>query len=175
MDNNFIQNLDDLKNSTSGSGTITTTGGNTVSWSILPMIGPNIWQACYPKPKNPYIPKEILVNEEQKVVVVKWEDDTETKVTCDSDDTFSADAGFSQALKYKIFGGKDEYKEKWWNIISKKISWMGNISRAKEAEEARKKQQMKVRKEKENKRKTIEKNKKVTELSKRLGQLKTNQ
>lgn len=71
--------------------------------------------------KNPYVPAEIHVNKEEKIVVVKWEDGTEIKVTCDNDDSFNVDAGFAQALKYKIFGGKTEYKEKWWKIIGRRI------------------------------------------------------
>ena len=77
------------------------------------------------KPKNPYIPEEIHVNEELKIVVVKWADGTEIKVTCDNDDTFNVDAGFAQALKYKMFGGKTEYKEKWGKIVSRRIRYHG--------------------------------------------------
>ena len=75
----------------------------------------------FKKEKNSYVPNEIHVNEELKIVVVKWDDGTETKVTCDNDDKFNIDTGFAQALKYKLFGGKTEFKEKWSKIIYRRV------------------------------------------------------
>jgi hypothetical protein len=74
-------------------------------------------------PFNPLVPERIDVVEEDGIVVVNWADGTEIKVTCDADDTFSADAGFTQALKYKLFGGKSEYKAKWEKIIARRIHY----------------------------------------------------
>ena len=57
--------------------------------------------------KNPYVPQSIHVNQDEKIVVVKWSDGTETKVTCDDTDVFNVDAGFAQALKYKLVWWKE--------------------------------------------------------------------
>lgn len=75
------------------------------------------------KKQNPYVPKEIHVNEKLGVMVVKWADDTETKVTCDAQDNFSVDVGFGMALTEHIFGSKREFKEKWWKIIRRRIKY----------------------------------------------------
>ena len=74
-------------------------------------------------PKNPYVPKEIHVDRFKKVMVVKWEDDTETKVTCDAQDNFSEDVGFMAALTEYVFGSKHQFKEKWWKIIQRRIKY----------------------------------------------------
>jgi hypothetical protein len=88
-------------------GTITTTSTTTSS---------NVTK------QNPYVPLEIHVNRDEKVMVVKWVDGTENKVTCDSEDNFSEEIGFAMALTQKMFGGKREFKEKWWKIISRRIN-----------------------------------------------------
>ena len=77
------------------------------------------------KHKNPYVPKEIHVDESKKVMVVKWDDGTETKVTCDPQDNFSIDVGFGMAFTEHMFGGKREFKEKWWKIIQRRIKYHG--------------------------------------------------
>jgi hypothetical protein len=97
--------------------------GNTSTWITIPATGFS-WEWDFSVPqKNPYVPKEIHVNEKLKIVIVKWDDGTETKVTCDDDDTFNVDAGFAQALKYKTFGGKSEFKEKWAKIIYRRVHY----------------------------------------------------
>jgi hypothetical protein len=72
--------------------------------------------------KNPNVPNEIHVTPDSGVMVVKW-DDMEVKVTCDSLDNFSVDCGFFAALAYRTFGGKKEFKEKWWKIIQRRIKY----------------------------------------------------
>lgn len=91
------------------------------------------------KALNLYVPEHVYVNEELKEVTVKWKDIT-IKVICDTDDTFSVDAAYAQALKYKIFGSKTQYKKKWWNIISKKITWLGNLHISETLEKIRRQQ-----------------------------------
>jgi hypothetical protein len=77
------------------------------------------------KDYNPYVPKEIHANESERIVVVKWEDGTETKVTCDPLDNFSVEIGFMAALTEHLFGGKKQFKSKWWKIISRRIHYHG--------------------------------------------------
>jgi hypothetical protein len=72
---------------------------------------------------NPYIPLEIHVDVSKQVMVVKWQDGTETKVTCDSQDNFSIDVGFGMAFTEYMFGGKTQFKEKWWKIIQRRIKY----------------------------------------------------
>jgi len=103
-----------------------TVSDNNISWSYTPLITMEI-DSGKEKPKmNPLVPKSIHVNKAEKIVVVKWEDGIEIKVTCDSDDTFNVDAAFAQALKYKLFGGKTQFKEKWGKIISRRIRYHQN-------------------------------------------------
>ena len=121
MDNFFVQKADDVK-----SNSITSLGStkltDTSSWTFtIPWSGVWFPQYDFSKKKNAYVPKEIHVNEKLKIVVVKWEDGTESKVTCDNDDVFNVESGFAHALTHKIFGGKKEYKTKWWKIISRRI------------------------------------------------------
>lgn len=102
----------------------------------------NFWQVCSPYPSvtfsvtttgdtemkkaNPYVPDVIHVNEQEKIMVVKWSDGTENKVTCDDKDNFSVELGFAMALTQKIFYGKSQFKEKWWKIISRRIKYHEN-------------------------------------------------
>ena len=99
----------------------------TITWA-----GTGDWCNCEKKAvvaKNPYVPKEIHVDEYAQIIVVKWEDGTETKVTCDVQDNFSVDVGFGMALTEHIFGGKHQFKEKWWKIIQRRIKYHGNTSK----------------------------------------------
>ena len=114
------------------------------------------------------VPVNIYVNEEERAVTVVWADKT-VKVVCDNDDTFSVDAAFAQALKYKLFGTKTGYKKKWWNIISKKIVWLGNVNTAETAELTRQAELMLKRKEKVDKRAALKLEKKKEEARKLLG------
>jgi hypothetical protein len=74
---------------------------------------------------HPFVPEAIHANESERIVVVKWEDGTETKVTCDPLDNFSVEIGFMAALTEHLFGGKKQFKSKWWKIISRRIHYHG--------------------------------------------------
>lgn len=110
------------KNTEFGNGCIFTEYGETMTYSFMrPVEVSSI--IIGEKKQHPYVPKEIHVNEEKKVIVVKWADDTETKVTCDVQDNFSVDVGFGMALTEHVFGSKREFKEKWWKIIQRRIKY----------------------------------------------------
>jgi len=72
--------------------------------------------------ENKFIPIAVYCNTEKKTTVVKWADGTETKVTCDDQDTFSPDAGYSECLKIKLFGNnKAKFKDFWSAVISRRV------------------------------------------------------
>jgi hypothetical protein len=74
------------------------------------------------KEKNPYVPEAIYCNSSLGVTVVKWNDGTETRVTCDMADSFSPESGFYAALAIKVFGNsKKEFKNFWYPMISRKV------------------------------------------------------
>lgn len=74
------------------------------------------------KNENKFIPIAVYCNTEKKTTVVKWADGTETKVTCDDQDTFSPDAGYSECLKIKLFGNnKAKFKDFWSAVISRRV------------------------------------------------------
>jgi hypothetical protein len=73
------------------------------------------------KKKNPNVPKEIHVTPDTGVMVVKWDDETETKVTCSEKDNWDEEIGFAMALAYKTMGGKSAWKNKWWKIVQRRI------------------------------------------------------
>jgi hypothetical protein len=73
------------------------------------------------KTKNPFVPEKIYSNKDARTVVVLWADGEKSKVTCDAQDNFSVELGFAMALTQRIFGGKSEFKKKWWPIISRRI------------------------------------------------------
>jgi len=92
------------------------------SWqSVVPTI--TTWTTAKPR-KNPDVPEEIHVT--GKTLVVKWSDGTANKVTCDTQDNFSPEIGFAMAYTQHKFGGKSEFKEKWWKIISRRIKYHEN-------------------------------------------------
>ena len=63
------------------------------------------------KSQNPYVPLEIHVDKNKKVMVVKWANGEETKVTCDTKIIFLLDVGFMAALAEHVFGGKNNLKK----------------------------------------------------------------
>jgi hypothetical protein len=103
----------------------TSTGNSSFLWSEKITFDElnNFVPTTFRKNKNPYVPKEIHVDASKKVMVVKWDDGTETKVTCDPQDNFSVDVGFGMALTEHVFGSKREFKEKWWKIIQRRIKY----------------------------------------------------
>jgi hypothetical protein len=123
----FIQTVDNTTVKTEDLSTTTVTMGSTLPvpnggwWVIMAGKEPEKQPMSY----HPCIPVRIDANEKERIVVVTWDDGEKTKVTCDSDDSFSVDAGFAQALKYKIFGGKTQYKEKWLRIIARRVKLHG--------------------------------------------------
>ena len=53
--------------------------------------------------------KAIYVNESKRLVIVKWVDNTTTKVKCHPDDTFCITIGVALAYCYKFFGSKNKF------------------------------------------------------------------
>lgn len=115
------------------SGSLTFT--DTKYYHMIPMDYSVTWTVSHAD-RNPHVPDDIYVNEEAGVTVVKW-GDKEIKITCDGQDTFSPDVAFALAFTYKMFGGKSKFKEKWWEIISRRIKWVGNVRKAEKQELAR--------------------------------------
>ena len=70
-------------------------------------------------------PVAIYANEEKRTVVVLWDDGETSKVTCGTNDTFSAEAGFFAAFTQKMYGGKPAYKQAFNNMIEKRIVYQG--------------------------------------------------
>ena len=74
------------------------------------------------KPKHPYIPDAIYCDPGTGVTIVKWDDGGETKVTCDEQDKFDWESGFSEALKIKVFGNnKAKFKDFWEAVLSRRV------------------------------------------------------
>ena len=55
--------------------------------------------------------KAIFVNKTKRLVIVRWVDDTTTKVQCQPGDDFSVDIGVSLAYCYKFFGSKTKFRK----------------------------------------------------------------
>lgn len=55
--------------------------------------------------------KGIYPNEEKKLVVVKWIDDSVTKVVCGEDDTFDVYVGVAIAVCKKFFGSNSQFRK----------------------------------------------------------------
>lgn len=53
----------------------------------------------------------IFVNKAKRLVVVRWVDNTTTKVYCQPGDDFSADIGVALAYCYKFFGSKTKFRK----------------------------------------------------------------
>jgi hypothetical protein len=64
---------------------------------------------CAPK-STPYI-KGIYPNEEKKLVIVKWSDDSVTKVECSKDDTFDIYVSVALACVRKFFGSNNQFRK----------------------------------------------------------------
>jgi hypothetical protein len=93
---NFIQIGKNITGTDKGTLAYTPSSNTTVSWEWnLPL---SLSAETKKMNKNPYVPNEIHVNEKEKMMVVKWADGTETKVTCDAQDNFSVDVGYCVAL-----------------------------------------------------------------------------
>ena len=80
----------------------------------------NEYRLMSTKGKHPYVPESIHVT--KNIVVVKWSDGRETKVTCVEGDTFDIQTAFAYACMYRMFGNnKSQFKEKWWQIIARRV------------------------------------------------------
>lgn len=55
--------------------------------------------------------KTIFVNKTKRLVVVRWIDNTTTKVYCQPNDDFSVDIGVALAYCYKFFGSKTKFRK----------------------------------------------------------------
>ncbi len=104
------------------------------------------------KTNNPHIPADMYVNEEERYVTFIYSDGTEIKLVCDSEDNFSPVGALAYATMYRVLGGsKTQFKKKWWNIIARRITWLGNTTRAEDAELGRVEKLKQEKKEKDNK------------------------
>lgn len=59
----------------------------------------------------------VYVNEAEKIVVVKWLDNTTTKVKCCEGDNFDLYTGVAIALCKKMFGSKNKFKNKIDSVV----------------------------------------------------------
>jgi hypothetical protein len=115
--NNFVQ-----------TGTILNPGYTTTctgsAWNLLKSKGlllDFLQEGNALKSNNPYIPLKIYCNSLTKTTIVKWNDGTETKVTCDIEDNFSPESGYFAALVIKVFGNdKKKFKDFWYPVISRR-------------------------------------------------------
>ena len=55
--------------------------------------------------------KAIYVNISKRLVIVKWIDNTTTKVKCHPDDEFCITIGVALAYCYKFFGSKNKFSK----------------------------------------------------------------
>ena len=55
--------------------------------------------------------KTIIVNKAKRLVVVRWVDNSTTKVQCQPGDDFSVDIGVALAYCYKFFGSKTQFRK----------------------------------------------------------------
>ena len=55
--------------------------------------------------------KTIYVNKDERLVVVRWVDNTTTKVKCQPGDDFCVDIGVALAYCYKFFGSKTQFRK----------------------------------------------------------------
>ena len=55
--------------------------------------------------------KAVFVNKTKRLVVVRWIDNTTTKVYCQPNDDFSVDIGVALAYCYKFFGSKTKFRK----------------------------------------------------------------
>ena len=55
--------------------------------------------------------KDVFVNKTKRLVVVRWIDNTTTKVYCQPNDDFSVDIGVALAYCYKFFGSKTKFRK----------------------------------------------------------------
>lgn len=55
--------------------------------------------------------KAVIVNQNKRLVVVRWIDNTTTKVVCQPNDDFSVDIGVALAYCYKFFGSKTKFRK----------------------------------------------------------------
>ena len=55
--------------------------------------------------------KTVFVNQTKRLVVVRWIDNTTTKVQCQPGDDFSVDIGVALAYCYKFFGSKTRFRK----------------------------------------------------------------
>ena len=61
--------------------------------------------------------KGVYANEAEKIVVVKWLDNTTTKVKCCEGDNFDLYTGVAIALCKKMFGSKNKFKNKIDSVV----------------------------------------------------------
>ena len=100
----------DLSMSWTGSGYVS-------EWQWLDMGSGKIQ-----KKSHDYVPEIVYFNTEKKTTVVKWNDGTETKVTCAPEDEFSPEAGFNACVALKVFGNdKKKFKDFWYPVVSRRF------------------------------------------------------
>ena len=118
MDANlYIDSSDGLSSTSAGKITFSDNCGVTWAWVGGGNIKPILEQKLHP-----YIPERIYCNSFTKTTIVKWNDETETKVTCDPEDNFSPESGYFAALAIKVFGNdKKKFKDFWYPVVSRRV------------------------------------------------------
>lgn len=81
---------------------------------------PNVFFNSAPKPLTTDYVKRIFVDEQEKIVVVKFYDDTIEKVKCSNEDDFDVQVGVAIAIARHIFGSHSCYYK---HILGKKITY----------------------------------------------------
>jgi hypothetical protein len=105
--------------STPLNNTLTVSDNCGISWT---WVGGTDINPILQQKSNPYIPERIYCNSFTETTIVKWNDGTETKVTCDSEDNFSPESGYFAALAIKVFGNdKKKFKDFWYPVISRRV------------------------------------------------------
>jgi hypothetical protein len=105
--------------STPLNNTLTVSDNCGISWT---WVGGTDINPIPQQKSNPHIPERIYCNSFTKTTIVKWNDGTETKVTCDPEDNFSPESGYFAALAIKIFGNdKKKFKDFWYPVISRRV------------------------------------------------------
>ncbi len=70
------------------------------------------------QPKNPYWPTKVIEN--NRTIIVYFENGSKRVVTCSEEDEFNKEFGFLLALAHEVFGSKDKYRTMYTKKVDKK-------------------------------------------------------
>lgn len=76
------------------------------------------WGNTTNQPKNPYWPTKVIEN--NRTVIVYFENGHKRVVTCSEEDEFNKEFGFLLALAHEVFGSKDKYRQMYTKKVDKK-------------------------------------------------------